>query len=100
MRNIAFFLMIFIFAGSTVFFAARDIRERLAPPTDADRAALKEIIEDLQGEKVIPAVKAAMEKEAMPARSQGSPLIKGDVQRIKNFLLGLVQSDTPAEEAK
>lgn len=100
MRNIGFFLMILIFAGSTVFVAASDIRARLAPPTDADRVALKELVENLQGEKVIPAVKAAMVKEAIPARSQGSPLVKNDIQRIKNFLLGLVQSDTPAEEPK
>jgi hypothetical protein len=100
MRNLGFFLMIFIFAGSTVFVAARDIRTRLAPATDADRVAVKEIIDNLQGEKVIPAVKAAMVKEAMPVRSQGSPLVKADIQRIKSFLLGLVQSDTPAEEPK
>ena len=100
MRNIGFFLMIVIFAVSTVVVAAKDIRTRLATPTDADRAALKEIIENLQGGKVIPAVKAAMVKESMPARSQGSPLVKGDIQRIKSFLLGLVQSDTPPEEPK
>lgn len=92
--------MIFIFAGSTVYVAANDIRTRLAPVTDADRVAVKEMIEDLQGEKVIPAVKAAMDKGAMPARSQGSPLVKGDIQRIKSFLLGLVQSDEPAAESK
>ena len=92
--------MIFVFAGSTVFVAAKDIRTRLAPPTEADRVVVKEMIEDLQGEKVIPAVKAAMDKGAMPERSQGSPLIKGDIQRIKSFLLGLVQSDEPVEEKK
>ncbi len=92
--------MIFIFAGSTVFVAAKDIRVRLAPPTETDRVVLKELIENLQGEKVIPAVKAAMVKEAIPDRSQGSPLVKNDIQRIKNFLLGLVKSDTPAEEPK
>lgn len=97
MRNLAFFLVITLFAGSTVLVAARDIQKRLAPPTDTDRAALNEMIRDIQGENVIPAVKAAMDKSAMPVRSQGSYLVRKDIERIKKFLVSLVRSDDTAE---
>lgn len=97
MRNVAFFLVITLFAGSTVIVAARDIQKRLAPPSDTDRAAVQEMIADIQGENVIPAVKAAMDKTAMPVRSQGSYLVRKDIERIKKFLVSLVKSDETAE---
>lgn len=98
MRNVAFFLVICLFSGSTVLVAARDIQKRLAPPTDSERAALHEMLRDIRGENVIPAVKAAMDKSTMPARSQGSYLVKKDIERIKKFLVSLVKSDAPSEE--
>ncbi len=97
MRNVAFFLVITLFAGSTVLVAAWDIQRRLPPATDGDRAALQEMIRDIQGENVIPAVKAAMDKTSMPDRSQGSYLVRRDIERIKKFLVSLVKSDDTAE---
>jgi hypothetical protein len=99
MRNTALFLMICLFAGSTVFVAASDIRRRLAPATDSDRAVLQEILQDIQGERVIPAVKAAMAKEAMPARTQGSYLARRDIERLKRFIVNLINPQA-AEEPK
>lgn len=95
----ALFLMIFLFAGSTVFVAARDIRARLAPATEADKAVLQEILKDIQGENVIPAVKAAMPKEAMPDRSHGSYLARRDIDRLKKFIVNLVNPGE-SEESK
>lgn len=92
----ALFLMICLFAGSTVFVAAKDIRKHLAPATDSDRAILQEILQDIQGERVVPAVKAAMPKEAMPARTEGSYLARRDIERIKKFIVSLVSSEEPA----
>lgn len=97
MRNMALFLMIFLFAGSTVFVAARDIRSRLAPPTETDRAILQEMLKDIQGERVIPAVKAAMPKDAMPDRSQGSYLARRDIDRLKSFIVNLINPEDSAE---
>lgn len=97
MRNVAFFLVICLFAGSTVLVAARDIQKRLAPATDSERAALQEILRDIRGEHVIPAVKAAMDKSTMPDRSQGSYLARKDIERIKKFLVSLVRSEEPSE---
>lgn len=93
----ALFLMICLFAGSTVFVAARDIRSRLAPPTETDREILQEILRDIQGEWVIPAVKAAIPKEAMPDRSQGSYLARRDINRLKKFIVNLINPDDSAE---
>lgn len=93
MRNVALFLVIALFAGSTVVVAAKDIQKRLAPATESDRAMVQEMLRDIQGENVIPAVKAAMDKSAMPDRSQGSYFIKRDIERIKKFLVSLVKSD-------
>ncbi len=95
----ALFLMICLFAGSTVFVAARDIRSRLAPATDSDRALLQEMIKDIQGERVIPAVKAAMAKEEMPDRSKGSYLVRRDIDRLKKFIVSLVHPEESAEPA-
>jgi hypothetical protein len=97
MRNTALFMMICLFAGSTVFVAAKDISNRLAPPTDTDRAELQEILKDIQGERVIPAVKAAMPKDAMPDRSQGSYLARRDIERLKKFIVNLVNPEDSAE---
>jgi hypothetical protein len=97
MRNMALFLMICLFAGSTVFVAAKDIRKRLAPATDSDRAQLAEILKDIQGERVVPAVKAAMPKEAMPDRSHGSYLARRDIERLKKFIVSMVNPDNTAE---
>jgi hypothetical protein len=97
MRSVALFLMIFLFAGSIVFVAARDIRVRLAPPTDVDRALLQDILKDIQGERVVPAVKAAMPKEAMPDRSHGSYLARRDIERLKKFIVSLVNPGEAAE---
>ena len=97
MRNVAFFLVICLFAGSTVLVAARDIQKRLAPATDTDRAAVQEMLRDIRGENVVPAVKAAMDKTTMPERSQGSYLVRKDIDRIKKFLVSLVKSEEPAE---
>lgn len=93
MRNVALFLVIALFAGSTVVVAAKDIQKHLTPATDSDRAMVQEILRDIQGENVVPAVKAAMDKSAMPDRSQGSYFIKRDIQRIKKFLVSLVKPD-------
>jgi hypothetical protein len=95
----AFFMMISLFAGSTVFVAAKDIEKRLAPATDTDRAHLQEILKDIQGERVIPAVKAAMPKESMPDRSQGSYLVRKDIDRIKKFIVSLVNPEEAAQSA-
>jgi hypothetical protein len=89
--------MICLFAGSTVFVAARDIRNRLAPATDSDRAILKEMLKDIQGERVIPAVKAGMSKEAMPERTHGSYLARRDIERLKKFIVSLVNPEESAE---
>ena len=89
----ALFLMICIFAGSTVFVAANDIRHRLAPATDSDRALLQAILLDIQGERVVPAVTAAMPKEAMPDRSHGSYLARRDIERLKKFIVSLVNPE-------
>jgi hypothetical protein len=95
----ALFLMICLFAGSTVFVAANDIRHRLAPPTDSDRVILQEMLKDIQGEHVIPAVKAAMPKEAMPDRSHGSYLARRDIERLKKFIVNLVNPEESTESA-
>jgi hypothetical protein len=99
MRNFALFLMICVFAGSTVTVAAKDIQKRLAPASDADRAALQDILNDIQGQKVIPAVKAEMPKEALPARSNGSYLVRRDIDRLKKFIMSFVspEESQPAE---
>ena len=92
--------MICLFAGSTVFVAASDIRRRLAPATDSDRAILQEMLKDIQGEHVIPAVKAAMPKEAMPDRSHGSYLVRRDIERLKKFIVNLVNpEEAPASSS-
>lgn len=93
MRNVAVFMMISLFAGSTVFVAAKDIQNRLAPASDADRAALQEILKDIQGERVIPAVKAEMPKEELPARSTGSYLVRRDIDRLKKFVMSFVSPE-------
>ncbi|MEY4667939.1 MAG: hypothetical protein RL518_638 [Pseudomonadota bacterium] len=91
------FLMIFVFAGSIVFVAARDIQARLAPATDSDKAHMQEILKDIQGERVVPAVKAAMPKEAMPDRSHGSYLARRDIERLKKFIVNLVHPEDGAD---
>jgi hypothetical protein len=99
MRNFALFLMICVFAGSTVTVAAKDIQKRLAPASDADRAALQEILKDIQGERVIPAVKAEMPKEELPVRSTGSYLVRRDIDRLKKFIMSFVSPEetSPSE---
>lgn len=99
MRKLSLFVLISLFAGSTVVVAARDIERRLAPPTEADRVAVREIVKDIQGENVIPAVKAAMDKNALPDRNHGSYLVKKDIERIKKFLVSLVKSEGTSAES-
>lgn len=82
-----------LFASSAVVFGARDIRKRLGPPTDADRAKVESMLRDFKGEAVIPAQKAAISKEHMPHRSYGSYLPSRDIERIKKFLFKLIKSD-------
>lgn len=98
MRSAAYFLIILLFAGSTVFMGAKDIRARLAPPTAEEHATVKEMLKDMQGDNVIPAVTAAMEKGAMPDRSKGSYLVKRDIDRIKSFLISLIHADEAQEK--
>lgn len=100
MKSFSLFLMIVLFAGSTVFVAANDIRAHLKPPTDDDRARLEHLVKDLRGELEIPAHKASLVKEQMPVRKTGSYLSKNDIDRIKKFLSSLIRSDEPQEEGK
>jgi hypothetical protein len=86
-------LFTLIFAGSAVVFGARDIRKRLAPPTEAERTKLEEMMRDWRGETVIPAQRAAIDKEHMPHRSHGSYLPRGDIERLKRFVSKLISSD-------
>lgn len=78
--------------------AARDLQRRLTPPTDSDRAFVQEMIRDIKGENVVPAVKAAMDKTTMPERSQGSYLVRKDIDRIKKFLVSLVKTEASSDE--
>lgn len=100
MRTVGLFLLISLFAGSIVVVAARDLQVRLAPATESDRAALQEMMKDIQGEKVVPAVKARMGKDAMPDRTSGSYFVKKDIDRIKKFLVSLIQSDESPVDQK
>ena len=97
MQRICFFLITLLFAGGTVFIAARDIRARLAPPTEAERTKLSEILKHIQSEPSLPAYRAAMDKGAMPSRKEGSYLVEHDIQRIKTFLKGLIHPDESKE---
>lgn len=99
MQRISFFLITLLFAGGTVFLAARDIRARLAPPTESEKAKLTDILKQLQSEPSLPAYKAALDKGSMPSRKDGSYLVEHDIKRIKDFLKGLIHSDE-TEESK
>ena len=98
MRHLVSLLVIVLFASSAVVLGARDIRKRLSPPTDAERAQIQEMIRDWKGDSVIPAQRAAIDKEHIPHRPYGSYLPSGDLARIKKFLVKLIKSDEP--EAK
>lgn len=89
--------MIVLFAGSTVFVAASDIRSHLSPPTQEDRARVEHLLKELQGELALPAQKAVLPKEHLPARQLGSYLSKNDIERIKKFLRNLISSEEPQE---
>jgi hypothetical protein len=97
MKSFPLFLMIVMFAGSTVFVAGRDIRAHLTPPTQEDKARVEHLLKDLRGELAIPAHKAGLAKEQLPVRKTGSYLSKNDIDRIKKFLSNLIQSDEPQE---
>ena len=97
MKRFSLFLMIVLFAGSTVFVAARDIRSHLSPPTQDDRARVEHLLKELRGELAPPAQKAVLPKEHLPARKLGSYLSKNDIDRIKKFLSSLIHSDEPQE---
>ena len=97
MKSFPLFLMILMFAGSTVFVAGRDIRAHLKAPTQEDKARVDHLLKELRGELVIPAHKASLAKEHLPARTEGSYLSKNDIDRIKKFLSGLIHSDEPQE---
>ena len=92
--------MICMFAGSTVFVAARDIRKHLSPPTLDDRTRVEHLLKDLRGELALPAQKAVLPKEQVPVRNTGSYLSKNDIDRIKKFISSLISSDEPQEGAK
>lgn len=97
MQRISFFLITLLFAGGTVFLAARDIRARLAPPTETERTKLTDILKHIQSEPSLPAYRAALDKGAMPSRKEGSYLVEEDINRIKIFLKGLIHSDESKE---
>lgn len=93
MRRFSLFLFVVLFAGSAVVFGARDIRKRLAPPSDAEKAKVESMLRDFKGEAVIPAQKAAISREHVPHRSYGSYLPSKDIERIKKFLFKVIKSD-------
>lgn len=100
MRNLSLFLLVLLFAGATVFAAAKDIRRRLAPSTPEERAALHEMLRDMRGIYVDPTGKTGGDKTAMPTRSNFGYVAKRDIERLKKFLGNLLHlsNDTSSTE--
>jgi hypothetical protein len=102
MNRFALFLCVLLFGGSMVLLGARDLRNRLKPPSEAERERASKLVHALRGDELFKA-KAKYEepREDLPPRRVGSYLPDYDLKKIKQFLQGLVGGmDEPTAESR
>jgi hypothetical protein len=85
------FLLITFFSGSIVVMAARDLRNNLKPPSEAEVEQAGKLVTALRGDALFEIEAKYHENHPrLSPRKIGSYLADYDVKKIKSFLIGLV----------
>jgi len=90
-KRFGLFFFVFLFSGSMVLMGARELRDRLKPPSEAEIQRASKLVHALRGDELFKSqAKYHEPREDLPPRKTGSYLPEHDLQKIKQFLRGLI----------
>jgi hypothetical protein len=90
-NRFALFLLVLAFGSAIVLLGARDLRDRLKPPSEAEMQRASKLVHALRGDELFKSQAKYHEPRGdLPPRKAGSYLPEHDLQKIKQFLRGLI----------